>query len=157
MTKRVTLKHIAELLNTSIGTVDRALHDRPGINEETRKRVLKAAEELGYQANRSAQSLSRKRSIRLGCIYPEQPLFYADISAGIERACQGLQDFRVELVSRRTKFLGYKDEIAEMEDLLKMGVDGIAVCPGHRTKMNDVIDKAVSLGIPVVTISSDAP
>jgi len=42
-TGRSGIPLIAELAGVSIGTVDRALHDRPGINAETRDRVLAVA------------------------------------------------------------------------------------------------------------------
>jgi len=38
--KRSGIPLIAELAGVSIGTVDRALHARPGINRKTLKRVL---------------------------------------------------------------------------------------------------------------------
>ena len=51
------IRQLAEHLDISIGTVSRALNGRPDVNEETRKRVLAAAEELGYVANQSGRSL----------------------------------------------------------------------------------------------------
>ncbi|HET9664989.1 MAG TPA: LacI family DNA-binding transcriptional regulator, partial [Burkholderiales bacterium] len=39
---------LAKHLNVSIGTVSRALNGKPDVNAETRRRVLEAAEELGY-------------------------------------------------------------------------------------------------------------
>ena len=46
----IGIKRLAEHLNISIGTVSRALNGRPDVNDETRKRVLEAAAELGYVA-----------------------------------------------------------------------------------------------------------
>lgn len=51
------IKRLAEHLNISIGTVSRALNGRPDVNEDTRRRVLVAAAELGYVANQSGRSL----------------------------------------------------------------------------------------------------
>ncbi len=52
MVKRITIERIAEETNTSIGTVDRALNNRPGINKETKELILKVAEELGYRGKK---------------------------------------------------------------------------------------------------------
>jgi LacI family transcriptional regulator len=41
--KRAGIHQIAKLAKVSIGTVDRALHGRPGISENTRKKVLRIA------------------------------------------------------------------------------------------------------------------
>jgi DNA-binding LacI/PurR family transcriptional regulator len=51
------IRQLAEHLDISIGTVSRALNGKPDVNDETRKRVLAAAEELGYVANQSGRSL----------------------------------------------------------------------------------------------------
>lgn len=48
------IRRLAQHLDISIGTVSRALNGRPDVNEETRRRVLEAAERLGYVANQSA-------------------------------------------------------------------------------------------------------
>jgi len=50
---------LAEYLDISIGTVSRALNGKPDVNEETRKRVLQAAESLGYVANQSGRALRK--------------------------------------------------------------------------------------------------
>ncbi|QRM57967.1 LacI family DNA-binding transcriptional regulator [Sinorhizobium sp. BG8] len=51
------IRQLAQHLDISIGTVSRALNGRPDVNPETRKRVLEAAEKLGYVANQSGRSL----------------------------------------------------------------------------------------------------
>ena len=44
----VGIKDIARALGISIGTVDRAIHGRGGINAITKERVLKMAQNLGW-------------------------------------------------------------------------------------------------------------
>ena len=44
--KAVGIKGIAKALGVSIGTVDRALHNRPGINAITRAKVLSMAQKM---------------------------------------------------------------------------------------------------------------
>lgn len=62
------IRQLAERLDVSIGTVSRALNDRPGVNAETRAKVLRAAEELGYVANTSARSLRRGATSTIGLV-----------------------------------------------------------------------------------------
>ncbi|MEO6014962.1 MAG: LacI family DNA-binding transcriptional regulator [Devosia sp.] len=62
----IGIKHLAEHLNVSIGTVSRALNGRPDVNEETRQRVLAAATELGYVANQSGRSLRQGTTNAIG-------------------------------------------------------------------------------------------
>lgn len=53
------IRQLAQHLDISIGTVSRALNGKPDVNEETRKRVLEAAEALGYVANQSGRALRK--------------------------------------------------------------------------------------------------
>jgi len=58
--KRSGIHQIAELAGVSIGTVDRALHGRPGIRETTRKRVPRIAKKLSYTPHLAARIVETK-------------------------------------------------------------------------------------------------
>lgn len=60
------IKHLAQHLDISIGTVSRALNGKPDVNPETRKRVLEAADELGYVANQSGRALRKGQTGVIG-------------------------------------------------------------------------------------------
>ena len=55
----MNIHDLARHLNVSIGTVSRALNGRADVSEETRRRVLAAANQLGYSPNQSGRSLRR--------------------------------------------------------------------------------------------------
>lgn len=58
-----SIKAIADKLNLNKSTVSLALNHRPGrMSEETRRRILTAAEEMGYVPNQHAQQLATGRS-----------------------------------------------------------------------------------------------
>lgn len=60
------IRRLAEHLNISIGTVSRALNGRPDVSDETRRRVLDAAAELGYVPNQSGRSLRQGSTNAIG-------------------------------------------------------------------------------------------
>lgn len=60
------IRQLAERLDISIGTVSRALNGRPDVNEQTRRRVLEAAAELGYVPNQSGRSLRQGTTNAVG-------------------------------------------------------------------------------------------
>jgi DNA-binding LacI/PurR family transcriptional regulator len=62
------IRDLALHLNISTGTVSRALNNRPGVNSDTRARVLEAALELGYVANQSGRSLRRGATNTIGFV-----------------------------------------------------------------------------------------
>ena len=53
-----TIKDVARKAGVSYATVSRALNDHPEISEETKKRIVKIALEMGYRPNAIAQGLS---------------------------------------------------------------------------------------------------
>lgn len=55
--KRPTLKTIAEITGLAIATVSRALKDAPDIGENTKCRVRKVANDIGYRPNRAGVRL----------------------------------------------------------------------------------------------------
>ena len=64
MAKRVSIKDVAQAAGVSVTTVSHVLNDVPGkrINEDTRARVQRVAQEFGYQPNSVARSLRTQRS-----------------------------------------------------------------------------------------------
>ena len=66
----VTLKQIAELAGVSVGTVDRALHDRGRVDPKVAQRIKLIAKELDYRPNTVAKSLSsRRRNLKITVIF----------------------------------------------------------------------------------------
>ena len=53
----LTIKDIARICGVGISTVSRAINDDPGINKDTRKRILNVIEEYNYVPNNSARNL----------------------------------------------------------------------------------------------------
>ncbi|MGA7378505.1 MAG: substrate-binding domain-containing protein, partial [Candidatus Sulfotelmatobacter sp.] len=149
---------IAELANVSIGTVDRALHGRPGINESTRQRILKIAEQIAYTPNLAARSLSvSKASARIGvCIPREIHFFYDQLWGGVLDEARSVAQHGIQLVYRPVQTLGEADTEA-FKELMHEGVNGIVLTAGNPQALAPLIDEAEKKGIPVVCVSTDAP
>ncbi|MFQ9514540.1 MAG: LacI family DNA-binding transcriptional regulator [Eubacterium sp.] len=58
----LTIKDIARICNVGISTVSRAINDDPGINKNTKERILKVIEEYHYVPNNSARNLKMTES-----------------------------------------------------------------------------------------------
>src|SRR5436189_164246 len=82
---QTTMKRIAGELGVSITTVSKVLNNHGDISEATRRRVLAKIEELGYQRNAVARSLTLRRTHTLGIVIPDlMHSFFVEIVAGIE-------------------------------------------------------------------------
>lgn len=55
--ERPTLRHVALAASVSVSAASLALRGEPGISEQTRARVQRAAEQLGYRVNTAARGL----------------------------------------------------------------------------------------------------
>jgi DNA-binding LacI/PurR family transcriptional regulator len=62
----LNIHDLARHLNVSIGTVSRAFNGRSDVSAETRRRVLEAAEKLGYSPNQSGRSLRQGATGMIG-------------------------------------------------------------------------------------------
>lgn len=60
--KRVTINDVAKRAGVSTGTVSAVLNDRPNVRDQTRRRVLHAIDEMGYQPSPSARILRSGRN-----------------------------------------------------------------------------------------------
>ena len=90
--RRVTISDIAARAGVSKGAVSYALNNRPGLSDETRKRILEIAKELGWYPNRAARALSAARADACGLVLarPAKTLaietFFMEFMAGVESA-----------------------------------------------------------------------
>jgi LacI family transcriptional regulator len=62
MTKRITLRDIADDLGVTVSTASLALRGHPRISAETTQKVEQAARRMGYIYNRAAANLRQTRS-----------------------------------------------------------------------------------------------
>lgn len=60
--KSITIRDIARQANVSYQTVSLVINDKPGVSDDTRKRILRLMHELDYRPNRAAQMLTTNRS-----------------------------------------------------------------------------------------------
>jgi LacI family transcriptional regulator len=66
--KRVTIRHVALEAGVSTQTVSRVVNNIPGVLPDTREKVQKAIDRLGYRPNVIARSLSQRRSYSIGVV-----------------------------------------------------------------------------------------
>lgn len=150
------IKDIALALGVSIGTVDRALHGRPGINAMTQARVLKMAQTMGYRPNFAARHLKLNRKLQISVHLPREiASFFDAMREGIDEAAAPFtSSIRVQF--RSYPHLGEKD-VELFEEALAEETQGIILAPGHPADLKPWIRKAARKHIPVVCVATDAP
>jgi LacI family transcriptional regulator len=148
---------IAHTLGLSIATVDRALHDRPGINPLTKARVLKASQEIGYRPNLAARFLSNRVALRIAAAVPlEIAWFFNDLRRGIDGAVGQFAASGLQVEYHNYPRLGV-GEVEAVESALAKNPRGLIVVPGVPGVLNPLIRRASRAKIPVVCVNTDAP
>ena len=97
MEENVRIKDIAEKAGVSVGTVDRVLHKRPNVSEESRKKVEKVLNEINYRPNMYASALARGKKYIFHCIIPrhDSEAYWEEIEEGVIKACESRRDFNI--------------------------------------------------------------
>ena len=118
-----TIRDVARASSVSIATVSRVFNDSPLVSEDTRQRVMQAAQALGYWPNGIARSLITSRTHTLGVLLPDlHGEFFSEVIHGIDVAARehGLH----VLVSRAS---ASRDEFAPALRSMRGRVDGMIV------------------------------
>ena len=158
MKKKVaTLMDLAEALGISTGTVHRALHNHPDVNELTKSRVLQMAKSMEYRPNVAARNLARRRQLRISVnTLKGTTSFWEDVRAGIQKEAEFHNVGGTDIEFRTYPSLG-KGEAEAFENALAAGVNGIITFPSRPQQMGTWMKRAAKAKIPVVCVATDAP
>ncbi|MFD8142093.1 LacI family DNA-binding transcriptional regulator [Streptomyces sp. NPDC059708] len=156
MARRPTIKDIARRAGVSESAVSFALNGRPGVSEETRARVRRVAEELGWRPNSAARALSGERSGAVGLVLA-RPAHTLGAEAFFLRLVSGVQE---ALSAAGTALLFQVVEDVEAECAVyrrwwaERRVDGVLVVDPRTTDPRPAL--LTRLGLPAVVIGGGA-
>jgi LacI family transcriptional regulator len=152
-----TLRDVARVAGVHPGTVSRALNPqtRGLVNERTARRVLAAAEELGYRPNPIARGLRTNRSNTIGVLVPDllNPLFAA-VVRGIE---DGLREAGYTPLIANTDNDAERERVA-YEAMSARQVDGFIAATARRDQwlLADRVESGPKLVLVNRRVDSDA-
>ena len=159
MDQKVTIYDLSKSLGIAPSTIHRALYGSGRVSEETKRKVIDAANRMGFKPNKAAKSLSRK-TIKIGLIMNGVfPDFHNEVLRGAKTACEELSDFNVALdfhmpslpLSQRGQEI-----LSKMNTMADEGCSGIIIQhPPDINGFHSVIAQLHDRGIPVVTVVSD--
>ncbi len=146
---RVTIKDIARISGVSRGSVDRALHDKPGISRRTRERVLRVSLELGYRADLLARGLVKGRTSTIGVVvFDLAHEFFAELVSSIMECAKAEGYFAYVALSQKER----EEETRALERLAGLNVDGFIILPVG--KGEEFEGYLASLNRPLVCIAN---
>jgi len=147
-----TMKRIASELGVSVTTISKVLNNHGDISEATRDRVLAKIEELGYQRNAVARSLTLRRTHTIGIVIPDlMHSFFVEVIEGIEPVAS-VRGFGLLLCSSGED---PAKERSELEMLRSRQVDGIVLASAHGSENDDLLTQLTDTGTGLVMIDRD--
>lgn len=147
----VTIKDIAKAANVSHTTVSRALNDSPLINDVTKRKIRRLAQELNYVPNVSAKSLVSHRSFNIG-------LFFSTLSRGtsahffydvVREVSKGIKD-RYNLIVK-----GIDEYEGNYKRITPRQFDGVLIMSQSEAD-DDMVKQLLKQHIPVVLLNRPA-
>lgn len=146
------------MADVSIGTVDRVLHNRGEVNQETRNRVISVIDELDYKPNLIAKSLALKKSFNIAILVPKagnNNPYWKKPAEGFNMAAAELHDFNTRIILFNYDLGNESSFIRKFTGMLKINPDGIILAPHFHDAAIDLVRKCKSLKIPVIYVDND--
>ena len=147
----VSMKDIAQRCGVSVATVSKALNGQQDIGAETRERIRRIADEMGYMANSAARALKTNRTYNIGV------LFVDGQSSGLahEYFSSVLDSLRVEAERCGYDITFISCNVGDkptsyLQHCLYRGVDGVVIASVDFT--NPLVLELVNSELPVVII-----
>lgn len=152
-----TIQQIADLAGVSRGTVDRVLNDRGRVNPEVAAKIFEIAESIAYQPKKRKVRKTRQKGHKIGVITQlSKSGFMDNIRQGIEDASYMLSQIGIETIVKEIDTLDEEAQHKCIEELLKEGIEGLAIMPTQSELIRGDINGLVEAhNIPVVTFNSD--
>ncbi|MBP3383607.1 MAG: substrate-binding domain-containing protein [Tidjanibacter sp.] len=155
-TKKVTVKDIARQAGLSIGTVDRVMHNRSGVAEESRRKVMEAMEELGYTLNTNASLLANKKHYHICCLLPSfgSGEYWELVDKAIESAEKDAVSYNISIDTLTYDQFSREDFVAAIEKLKANLPQAVIIAPIYRDETIELSRYLKEKGIPLVFIDS---
>lgn len=148
MAKYVTILDIARELGISKSTVSRALSgDTSNVKAATIEKILETARRMGYHRNELAVNLRKQSTHNIGIIIPEIiTSFYMNFVNHVQSILR-TEGYKVIIsVSNESP----EQERENIQMLEQIRVDGILMSVCNKDKNQDIYNKVIERGIPIV-------
>ncbi|WP_286249807.1 LacI family DNA-binding transcriptional regulator [Streptomyces graminofaciens] len=143
---------VARIAGVSQKTVSRVFNDEPYVSAELRRRVLDAAEELGYRLNNAARALASGRTRSIGVVTLGTALYGpASLIMGVERA---VRDMGYALRVVNTVEGDPAGVVGAVDSLLDQGVDGIVISEPIDDGRDGDLAARLDVDVPVLVLGA---
>jgi LacI family transcriptional regulator len=155
--KPITIKDIARMAKVSIGTVDRVIHNRGEVAEESLQRVLKVLEKTAYKPNLIARTLASNKKVRIAVLLPnpKQDEYWALSEQGILDAEKAWAQYAVDLERFNFDLYNVQSFKSMGEKVLQNVPHGILAAPMFESEAADFFRECRAKKIPFVFVNNN--
>lgn len=150
--RRHRVRDISAQAQVSLATVDRVLHDRPGVSDRARRAVARAIADLDRQAD---QVRLTGRHLVLDLVVQAPMRFSALVLAALEAESARVRPAVVRVRPHLEENADVTRAGETLRRLADRGSDGVVVKAPDAPPVRDAVDALVAAGVPVVTLATD--
>ncbi|MEM6643505.1 MAG: LacI family DNA-binding transcriptional regulator [Bacteroidota bacterium] len=151
MEKSITIKEIAKLAGVSIGTVDRVIHNRGRVSQETSDRITHIAAEHNYSSNVNARKLRLNRNLRIGVMLPSNSAFWENHKNGMISELDQLDSMQLEFFMFEMNLDSMRNTL---QGVFEANLDGLILAPVFEEGNALLLEKLETTSFPIVLIDS---
>lgn len=151
------LKDIASEASVSMTTASIILRNGKGrFAPETRERVLRAAEKLGWRQNLLVQGIQTGKTRTIGVLVPPYDSYWSNVLTGLHQLLTDEDYMPVTLWAGDGEFFRDNGEgLEQIHKLVDRRVEGLVVWPDFASMYKDYLKELVNRGIHLVVIDHD--
>ncbi|OHX64524.1 substrate-binding domain-containing protein [Flammeovirga pacifica] len=150
--KSIRIQEIAKKAGVSVGTVDRALHDRGRVAQKTKDAILKIAAELSYAVPKTID-----RKIGIGVLLPDPKTnsYWEKPLEGIVQTAELLNDTGLSIHLQLFDYNNEEDYLKNGHLLLEKELEGMIIHPKYKEATFELIREAEQVDMKLAFINSN--
>lgn len=153
---KTTIKDVARYAGVSIGTVDRVVHNRGQVSDQTKLLVMNAIAKLEYKPNIHASLLSSGNALTIACLLPSYTKgdYWDKVNNGFSDSQEEFDAINVNI----RLFLYDQYDVSSFkksyEELLESNPSGVVLPPMFKSATIELVNILKERGIPYVYIDT---
>lgn len=150
----VTLKEIAEMAGVHKSTVDKVIHNRPGVSDAKRQYIKKLLEEHGYEPNPLAKALNyQKQKIKVAVSMPFIDAA-TQLKDGMKLVEKDFNSFNIDIEYHVTPIWNPNEQAEYLRKVAEEKISGVVLLPLDVQPVREALDELEKAKIPVVMVNN---
>jgi len=154
----ITIKEIAKKANVSTGTVDRVLHDRPGVAFQTKEKILQLLKEHNFKKNVIASTLALRKKYGIAVLIPtydRKNLFWKSPYLGLQKAAEEVENYGIHLTYFRYNQFESSSYSVQCNRVIAVRPDAVLLVPTFTRQTAVLVAGLAQKKIPYVFLNID--